>query len=240
MSSANAELQKIYELYNYSRVEQSDLEKHIDYIKRFASETSSMIAIYEIVTNKRVYVSDDYLNNFGNDSEFDAIHPDDYEAVLYSSAYALQYLHSRNLNIADYRLIRKYRAKMKEEYQVVIEQLRPFAFDNMGNPSLSLVMIDVSPNQSLPHDVEYKMLNIKTSEVIFLSGNSNFGNNQILSAREIEILRLIERGMTSSEISKQISISVHIVNTHRQHILDKLKVHTSFQAVKHAIRLGII
>jgi hypothetical protein len=41
------------------------------------------------------------------------------------------------------------------------------------------------------------------------------------SSRELEILKLIESGMSSKEIADKLFVSVHTVNTHRRNILDR-------------------
>jgi DNA-binding CsgD family transcriptional regulator len=41
------------------------------------------------------------------------------------------------------------------------------------------------------------------------------------STRELEILKLIESGMSSKEIADKLFLSVHTVNTHRRNILDR-------------------
>jgi hypothetical protein len=41
------------------------------------------------------------------------------------------------------------------------------------------------------------------------------------SSRELEILKLIESGMSSKEIADKLFLSVHTVNTHRRNILDR-------------------
>jgi DNA-binding CsgD family transcriptional regulator len=48
------------------------------------------------------------------------------------------------------------------------------------------------------------------------------------SARELEIIKLIELGMSSKEIAEKLFLSVFTVNTHRSNILDKSgKAHIS-------------
>lgn len=61
-----------------------------------------------------------------------------------------------------------------------------------------------------------------------------------LTTREIAVLQLIKEGLLSKEISEQLFISVHTVNTHRQRILEKLDVNNSMEAVKYASALGLI
>ena len=61
-----------------------------------------------------------------------------------------------------------------------------------------------------------------------------------LTAREKEILALIAHGATNQEIGRQLFISVKTVQTHRAHILEKLKLHDRTQLVRYAIRKGLI
>ena len=42
-----------------------------------------------------------------------------------------------------------------------------------------------------------------------------------LSARELEIIKLIEAGMSSKQIAEKLFLSVHTVNTHRSNILER-------------------
>ena len=60
-----------------------------------------------------------------------------------------------------------------------------------------------------------------TGEMMELGGQEDA---QILSDREKQILRLIDKGLMSKEIASQLSISVHTVSRHRQEILSKLQV----------------
>jgi DNA-binding NarL/FixJ family response regulator len=61
-----------------------------------------------------------------------------------------------------------------------------------------------------------------------------------LTAREIEVLRLIAVGQTPREISEQLVISPKTVASHLQRILTKLAVHSRAQAVVLAYQLGLV
>jgi LuxR family maltose regulon positive regulatory protein len=60
-----------------------------------------------------------------------------------------------------------------------------------------------------------------------------------LSARELEILRLVAAGLTTQEISEQLVIAVGTVRTHLKNIFGKLDAHSRLQAVEraHALKL---
>jgi FixJ family two-component response regulator len=44
-----------------------------------------------------------------------------------------------------------------------------------------------------------------------------------LSARELEVLRLMVEGQTSKQIAKQLSVSPRTIETHRAHLMEKLE-----------------
>jgi DNA-binding NarL/FixJ family response regulator len=93
-------------------------------------------------------------------------------------------------------------------------------------------------------------------DLYFSSGISNFvidslvnsGGGSIegsiqdipLTAREIEVLRLLARGNSNKEIATTLFISVRTVETHRRTIHKKLKLNSVAELVRYAIRLRLI
>ncbi len=61
-----------------------------------------------------------------------------------------------------------------------------------------------------------------------------------LTPREKEILDLIGAGLTNDEIARKLVLSVHTVQTHRSHIMEKLELHNRAQLVTYAARVGIV
>lgn len=61
-----------------------------------------------------------------------------------------------------------------------------------------------------------------------------------LSDREREVLRLLALGHTNQEIAKQLYLSVRTVETHRAHIMQKLRLETRAELVRHAIDQGLL
>ncbi len=61
-----------------------------------------------------------------------------------------------------------------------------------------------------------------------------------LSERELEIIKLMSEGMTSSEIAEKLFLSDHTVKTHRKNILRKLNVNNSSQAVQFCLNNQLI
>jgi len=60
-----------------------------------------------------------------------------------------------------------------------------------------------------------------------------------LSARELDVLRLIARGMRNEEIAAELGISVRTVGRHVSNLLDKLEVANRTQAALYALRVGL-
>jgi len=61
-----------------------------------------------------------------------------------------------------------------------------------------------------------------------------------LSDREHEVLRLLALGHTNHEIAKMLYLSVRTVETHRAHIMQKLRLTTRAELVRYAIDTGLL
>jgi two-component system, NarL family, response regulator NreC len=61
-----------------------------------------------------------------------------------------------------------------------------------------------------------------------------------LSDREREVLRLLALGHTNQEISAQLFISVRTAETHRAHIMQKLRLTSRAELVRYAIEQGAL
>jgi two-component system, NarL family, response regulator NreC len=61
-----------------------------------------------------------------------------------------------------------------------------------------------------------------------------------LSEREREVLRLLALGHTNQEIAKQLYISVRTAETHRAHIMQKLRLSSRAELVRYALGQGLL
>ncbi|MBI4336733.1 MAG: response regulator transcription factor [Chloroflexi bacterium] len=61
-----------------------------------------------------------------------------------------------------------------------------------------------------------------------------------LSARELEVLRLIGEGLVNKEIASRLGITVATAQTYRTRIMEKLGLHTVAELIRFAVRKGII
>ncbi|MGV7929567.1 MAG: response regulator [Spirochaetota bacterium] len=72
-------------------------------------------------------------------------------------------------------------------------------------------------------------------ELMYRRSNKAVNPVDRLSDRELEVLRLVGSGNTSSDIAAKLNVSVKTVETHRLRIREKLRLKNSVQLVKFAI-----
>ncbi len=61
-----------------------------------------------------------------------------------------------------------------------------------------------------------------------------------LSPREIEILKLIAEGLGTKQIAASLGVSTKTVETHRRRLMSKLKIYNIADLTKYAIKEGIV
>ena len=73
-----------------------------------------------------------------------------------------------------------------------------------------------------------------------MSRQARFGGPQVLSERELEVLRLMAVGAANKSIASDLAISESTVKTHVTNIFQKLEVKHRTEAVTQALQRGII
>jgi DNA-binding NarL/FixJ family response regulator len=74
----------------------------------------------------------------------------------------------------------------------------------------------------------------------FVEGRPGAESFDVLTPRELQVLKLIAEAYSSKEIAKELVISVKTVERHRQNILDKLGMSDRVELTRYAIRRGLI
>lgn len=62
----------------------------------------------------------------------------------------------------------------------------------------------------------------------------------LVSGRELDVLRCLARGLTTTQIASELYISENTVKTHIRHILEKMEVNNRAEAVAKALQAGLI
>jgi DNA-binding NarL/FixJ family response regulator len=63
---------------------------------------------------------------------------------------------------------------------------------------------------------------------------------ELLTPRELEVLKLVAEGWSSRRIAEALVISVNTVDRHRQNLLEKLGAHDRVELTRYAIRRGLV
>lgn len=71
------------------------------------------------------------------------------------------------------------------------------------------------------------------------SPNYQDGSDEVLSEREIEVLRLLGDGMLKKEIGDSLEISYHTVDAHVRNIYRKLRVRNAAEAISRAYEIRL-
>ncbi len=70
--------------------------------------------------------------------------------------------------------------------------------------------------------------------------NQHSTGMDLLSKREIQVVKMVANGHSNNEIGQKLDISPKTVARHRERIMDKLDIHSTTELVKFAIRSGMI
>jgi two-component system response regulator NreC len=62
----------------------------------------------------------------------------------------------------------------------------------------------------------------------------------LLTTRERQVLQLLAEGRINKEVATFLDLSLHTVETHRSHIMQKLNLHSGAEMILYAIRKGVI
>ena len=94
----------------------------------------------------------------------------------------------------------------------------------------------VAGGQSLISPAMASKLLTEFATLIKRDGNRQQVPAPRLTERELEVLRLVARGLNNRDIAKQLFISENTVKNHIRNILEKLQLHSRMEAVVYAVR----
>ncbi|HEV8539084.1 MAG TPA: response regulator transcription factor [Bacteroidota bacterium] len=78
-----------------------------------------------------------------------------------------------------------------------------------------------------------------SKEVLTDSEIPNFIAHSLLTPKEREVLQLVAEGHATKEIAYRLGVSTKTIEHHRQHVMDKLDIHTIAELTRFAIREGL-
>jgi DNA-binding CsgD family transcriptional regulator len=89
-------------------------------------------------------------------------------------------------------------------------------------------------------DLQLVAVHAQDAAVRLLKQDRPVADEQALTPRELEVLKLTMEGLTAAQISDRLMISVPTVNFHTRNLREKLGAHSKHQAVLTALRRGLL
>jgi DNA-binding NarL/FixJ family response regulator len=62
----------------------------------------------------------------------------------------------------------------------------------------------------------------------------------LLTDRERQVYQLLAEGNSNKDIANRLNLSLHTVETHRWHLMEKLNLHSTAELVLSAVRRGLV
>jgi two-component system invasion response regulator UvrY len=78
------------------------------------------------------------------------------------------------------------------------------------------------------------------AEILALNIDSNKPLHETLSEREMQVMCMLAEGKSSSEIARELSLSVKTISTYRKRILIKMNLKNNSGIIRYAIRAGLV
>lgn len=201
------------------------------------------------------HVSPSVRNVLGMDPEqmvlqdiLDRIHPEDFEFVTHAerAAFDLIFASIPTEKRKNYKVSYCFRCKTSDgSYQLFNHQAMILAADSAGRLIKSLCV-----HTSIEH---LTAQNNHRISLIGMSGEPSFLNLDVFqvnqpkaisgpnfSEREVEIIRLMSRGMTSRDIAEVLCIAPNTVKNHRKNILNKSGCKNAGELITRCITDGLL
>lgn len=176
-------------------------------------------------------------------------HPENFLLSLKSLSIDILILDVSLPSVSGIDLIKKVK-EIKPEVSIVMLSMH-------DNPEYMFRSLKEGANAYLPKDIEAQEFIEALTQVrnkgSYFPSNMNFNNKEaltppaeglkysiLLTAREIEILGYMAKGLSSKQIAQQISVSPRTVETHRVNIMKKLGTSNGAETVALAWKLKLI
>ncbi len=232
----------------------TDQKKLNSILENLYSPGPSFQYVFDFSTRQFIFLSKsvqaligENLDTFQVDDYAERIHPDDLPHFVNCEEIAGHFLfsHIDSGQIPSYKVSYQIRYKtIDDSYRLFLRQSIALTWDS--DYKLSTVFT----NQSDISHITTRNNN-KVSFINVQGGKSYYGIGSIadldrdqlkqtVSAREMEILKLISEGFSSKEVADYLHISLDTVRTHRKNILQKTDFRNLAQAVSHYVRQGLI
>ncbi len=235
---------------DFGATQSDELLAHYQRVAQNYARVENSIAVLSDMSQNRSYVyygavadrfglsveSGQELNSIWEEDIYNLIHPDDLTARNIQELHYFMLLKrcSKEQRCNYYTLSNIRMRDTKGDYISMLHRTIYFSSTEGGALWLALCLYNFAYVELEPRPFSGVIQNSATGEIYSYNDRVN-----ILSNREIEVLRLIESGYRSKEIAEKLSLSINTINRHRQNIIERLCVGSSIEAIRKARELKI-
>jgi DNA-binding CsgD family transcriptional regulator len=229
------------------------LLKHNPLLEKIFLTADCAVAIFDASKAGYLYVSDSAIQLSGyqvedfmkGGIEFFILntHPDDLPGIMVILQKELDSINSLPLeDRLNYKSSYDYRTRRIDgSYIHVLQRNVILQLNEEGNMLYMLIIITLM--NDFKHDKKL-LTNVKglhnSEPIISQFSGSQIVKESILTRRELEILRLIQQGMTTREIADKLFLSFETVRTHRRNMLEKTNAKNSSKLIHYALAAGLL
>lgn len=172
------------------------------------------------------------------------IHPEDMEFVAKAEEANLNFIYQiiGKEHITNYKSCYSFRSRMKDgTYCMLNHQAIVLTTDEQGGFGKSLNIHTVIEHLTKKNNHTISLIGLKDNPS-YMDIKPSFNSNAFISfsEREIEIIKLISAGNTSTQIAENLIISTNTVKTHRKNINKKSNCKNTSELIRKCIAQGLI
>jgi DNA-binding CsgD family transcriptional regulator len=178
------------------------------------------------------------------DDILNTIHPEDMDFVANAEEANLKFLYTiiGKENIINYKTSYSFRSRLKNgSYCMLNHQAIVLTTDEHGGFGKALNIHTNINHITKKNNFTFSLIGLKDSPS-YTDINVSFNSNEFtsFSKREIEIIKLIFEGYSTSIIAQSLAISEHTVKTHRKNINKKSDCKNATELINKCISQGLI
>lgn len=230
-------------------------QTHQSILARYAPVTylldysrKNYLYVDEACFNLLGYTATHFIEN-GLESYKAQWHPDDYK-ILNEKVYPQNFNFIKTISLehySDYIFSCNHRVLNAQGEYIMVLQRSSFVAgaNNEGPAGVIGVVFDISHfkiDLNIVHTIEKTTIQSDGVSMSLIDKKiypvSMTINLSSMSRRELEILKLMSKGMNSKQIADEIKISINTVHNHRKNMLRKTNCKTSSELLNHAARHG--
>lgn len=250
-------------------IPESYFQKHLSESKRFElfenpqfqellKHSPAIVGVFNNVNMGYEFISDNietitghspssYIGPHGMEYVFSTFNPEHatiYNQQIFPVIFEHMQTHSTTGEIKKYRFTASFQLVKKDKSPSwFMQQLTVIETDEQGFPLLTLMFMSDITHIKKDSDVDFVIAK-KDHDGVYQNEYAAIypspKQNLIFTKRELELLQLLAKGLSSAQIAERLFISENTVNTHRQNMLEKAATKNTAELLSFAIGKGFV